>query len=212
MTTPIPDEAVTAAAVALHDEDCDDGDTSTCGRWNSSAPGGYDPRRHTGYYEDRARKVLEAAAPVLAAAERKRLAADPPVHDLALAVQRAWDEEFTPVDNGVDYRQARIAVETVLAQAAPVIAAAERQKLYEELGNDHYVIFTEDGWTTEHSVECRLSGHMHECAYHDAASRFVGRHNIWPAWPGRWLITAIDDNGEPVLVRAELTGEDSSDE
>jgi hypothetical protein len=64
----VPQEAVAAAAASLHDEDCDDGDTSTCGRWNSSVPGGYDPRRHIGYYEDRARKVLNAAAPLVAAA------------------------------------------------------------------------------------------------------------------------------------------------
>ena len=45
------------------------------------------------------------------------------VHDLAMKVQQAWDEEFTrPPNTGVDYRQARIAVETVLklAEVIPV--------------------------------------------------------------------------------------------
>jgi hypothetical protein len=41
-----------------------------------------------------------------------------------------------------------------------------RAALYAELGNDHYVIFTEEARTTERSIECRLSGHVHECADH----------------------------------------------
>ena len=74
---PVPELAVTLADVALHDEDCDDGDTGTCGRWNASIPGGYDRRRHVGYYEDRARKALEVAAAAIRADERERLNRDP---------------------------------------------------------------------------------------------------------------------------------------
>ena len=95
----------------------------------------------------------------------------------------------------------------VLTAAAPHMAAAERKRLYAELGNDHWVIFTEDGWTTEHSVECRLSGQMSSCAWHEAVRRIA--HGFDPGMAGRWLITAIDPNGEPALVRADLTGEDS---
>ena len=62
----VPAEAIAAAAAVLHDDYCDDGDTRTCGRWNSKVPGGYDPRKHVGFYEDRAREVLEAALPFLA--------------------------------------------------------------------------------------------------------------------------------------------------
>ena len=62
----VPAEAIAAAAAVLHDDYCDDGDTRTCGRWNSKVPGGYDPRKHVGFYEDRAREVLVAAVPFLA--------------------------------------------------------------------------------------------------------------------------------------------------
>jgi hypothetical protein len=51
------------------------------------------------------------------------------------------------------------------------IKAEERDRIYAELGNEHFVIFTKDRWTVEHSVECRLSGHMHECEYHSAVQR-----------------------------------------
>jgi hypothetical protein len=95
-------------------------------------------------------------------------------------------------------RAARAAVEAV----TPHIAAAERERLYAELGNDHWVIFTEDGWTTEHSVECRLSGLMSSCAWHEAVRRIADDFD--PDMAGRWLITAIDGNGEPALVRADL--------
>jgi hypothetical protein len=77
----IPPQAITAAASVLHDEYCDDGDTRTCGRWNSKVPGGYGPRKHIGFYEDRAREVLEAAEPFLAAGQRER--------DAQLAIDQA---------------------------------------------------------------------------------------------------------------------------
>lgn len=86
-----------------------------------------------------------------------------------------------------------------LDAASPFVAAAERTRLYAELGNDHYVIFTEDGWTTEHSVECRLSGQMHRCAYHDAIAKVA--HEFDPDMAGRWRITGIDSEGLPSLVR-----------
>jgi hypothetical protein len=84
--------------------------------------------------------------------------------------------------------------------AGEAIAQHARASLYAELGNDHYVHFTEDGWTTEHSVECRLSGHMHECEYHTAVSRVAGEYD--PDRVGRWKITSLDSEGLPSLERA----------
>ena len=86
--------------------------------------------------------------------------------------------------------------------------AAERERLYAELGNDHFVIFTEDRWTIEHSVECRLSGHIHECEYHTAARRAADECN---PWPGRWRINGIDGDGLPSLERAGQPGEEKAD-
>lgn len=65
-------EVVTAAAEALHDIDCNDGEIDTCGRWLS----GSNPAsrfhslhvQHINYYRDRAAAMLEAAAPLIAAA------------------------------------------------------------------------------------------------------------------------------------------------
>lgn len=74
--TAVPRAAITAAAIVLHDEHCDDGDTPTCGRWKSGdrypTPQGV---THVSFYEERARLALEAAAPLIAAAERERIAA-----------------------------------------------------------------------------------------------------------------------------------------
>lgn len=90
----------------------------------------------------------------------------------------------------------------------PLIAAAERERLYAELGNDHYVIFTEDRWTVEHSIECRLSGHMPECAYHAAVARVAFEFDQGIA--GRWRIVSINADGEPELD-AGPDREDGSD-
>jgi hypothetical protein len=97
----------------------------------------------------------------------------------------------------------RLIAAEVLRVATPTIAAAERERLYAELGNDHYVIFTEDGWTTEHSVECRLSGHMHSCAWHEAVKRIATGCD--PDMLGRWKITGISE-GLPDLERADREG------
>jgi hypothetical protein len=64
--------AIGAAALVLHDDECGDGETTaTCPRWRS----GSDPQSrfhahhagHVEYYRDRARAVLDAAAPHLEA-------------------------------------------------------------------------------------------------------------------------------------------------
>lgn len=80
------------------------------------------------------------------------------------------------------------------------IIEAAAKRIYDHLGHDHYVIFTEDGWTTEHSVECRLSGHMHECAVHSAIAEWAADD---PRLQGRWRIVSAD-GPVPVLERAEI--------
>jgi hypothetical protein len=89
-----------------------------------------------------------------------------------------------------------------LRAAAPLIAAAERERIYALLGNDHFVIFTEDRWTIEHSVDCRLSGRMHECGYHAAVARITAEFD--PEMLGRWR---IDGEDLPSLVRADPAAE-----
>ena len=93
----------------------------------------------------------------------------------------------------------------MIEAAAPHIAAAERERVYDLLGHDHYVIFTEDRWTVEHSVECRLSGRMHECEYHEAVAAIATEFD--PDMAGRWRIDEIDSEGLPAMVRAEETGD-----
>jgi hypothetical protein len=88
-----------------------------------------------------------------------------------------------------------------LRAAAPLVAAAERERIYTLLGNGHFVIFTEDRWTIEHSVGCRLGGQMHECEYHAAVARIAGEFD--PDMAGRWRIDGIDDDGLPSLARAD---------
>jgi hypothetical protein len=97
-------------------------------------------------------------------------------------------------------------IRNIIAGVAPLIEAAERQRIYDQLGNDHFVIFTPDGWTTEHSVECRLSGHMHECELHTAVGRVVG---YGAPMSGHWRIDGIDSEGLPELSRADQTGDAS---
>jgi hypothetical protein len=114
---------------------------------------------------------------------------------------REWLDSEAHLYEGDHYGHERAAFYAGAAAAYPVIAAAERDRLYTQLGNDHHVIFTEDGWTVEHSVECRLSGHMHECAYFTAVQEIADEYD--PGNAGRWKITDIDDEGLPSLERAE---------
>jgi hypothetical protein len=101
-------------------------------------------------------------------------------------------------------RQARRDIlSAAIGEAWPMIAEIEQERLYAELGSDHHVIFGDDGWTVEHSVECRLSGSMTgNCAYWTAL-----KHHPVTDWPdpdmaGRWRIDSIDSEGAPMLVRA----------
>jgi hypothetical protein len=74
------------------------------------------------------------------------------------------------------------------------------QALADRLGHDHYVTDGDDWLIAEHSVDCRLAGQMHHCAWHDAIVRAADRFD--PAREGRWRITGIDDEGLPVLEGA----------
>lgn len=62
----------------------------------------------------------------------------------------------------------------------------EATALFIELGealgieNAHYVVFDDDGWTIEHSMECRLSGDMTQCVVNDVL-RNDTRHGQ-PEW------------------------------
>jgi hypothetical protein len=88
---------------------------------------------------------------------------------------------------------------TALHAALDVAEEAIRAEVYDHLGHDHFVIFTEDGWTTEHSIECRLSGRMHECTIHSAIGRWA---NVDPPLPGRWRVVSAE-GPVPVLERAD---------
>lgn len=96
--------------------------------------------------------------------------------------------------------QSLTALNAALDVAEPLIRADERQKVYDELGHDHYVIFTEDRWTVEHSVQCRLSGRMHECSIHSAIAAWADTYE--PAMSGRWRVVSAD-GPVPVLERAD---------
>lgn len=67
--TAIPPEAITVAAVFIHDEECCDGDTKTCGRWRcgSDAENRFHSLhvRHVEFYRDKAQGILKAAAPYI---------------------------------------------------------------------------------------------------------------------------------------------------
>lgn len=85
-------------------------------------------------------------------------------------------------------------------RAVAEAVTAERNRIYAALGSDHHVTFTASGWFVEHSVECRLSGHMPDCRYH-AAVALVAEDGYEPAMAGRWRITSIGTAGLPGLER-----------
>jgi hypothetical protein len=88
-----------------------------------------------------------------------------------------------------------LAATAALEAAEPHIRAA----IYAELGSDHYVIFTEDSWAMEHSVECRLRGAMAEtCEYWKALQWASVTDHHDPGMLGRWRVASID-GPEPAL-------------
>lgn len=143
---------------------------------------------------------IEGTTPPFTARVAEYVAIDStgPERDAEMAEFRAADAEAQRLNDDL--------VRRALDAVAPYFAAAERERLYTELGNDHYVIFTRNGWTVEHSVECRLSGRMHACDYH-AAIVGLGRRGFDEDLTGRWLIEAIGPGGDAVLARADLPGD-----
>ncbi len=70
---------------------------------------------------------------------------------------------------------------------------------------DHFVIFTEDRWTVEHSFACRLSGEMHACPAHKAIAT-IAEDGYDVNMVGRWRITRVDSEGLPSLERTPQSG------
>jgi hypothetical protein len=110
-------------------------------------------------------------------------------------------------DHEEGVRDGRSYFEVADHQVRRLIAAAviaERERIYAELGVDHYVIFTEDAWTLVHSADCRLAGDMVSgCTYWTALKHADLTNELAPEMLGRWRIGSIDSEGLPSLVRAE---------
>lgn len=102
------------------------------------------------------------------------------------AIRAAWDAEVIP--NGMQWRHAELA-----ELAVDVIGA---------FWPDHFVVFTEDEWTVEHSMGCRLDGHMQECNYLRAVQK-VAEFYPDPEDIGRWRIIDIDSEGMPSFEKVE---------
>ena len=68
---------------------------------------------------------------------------------------------------------------------------------------DHWVTFAETGWFVEHSLDCRLSGHMAECPYHAAIEKWVAGRMYRPDNDNgrRYCIVSVEEDGFPVLHR-----------
>jgi hypothetical protein len=180
------------------------------GRWHGDTCGCPDDRC-IGYHHDAGEDCGCLHTLLRRAAEEDRLAAaDVPVTAVTAAIgstSRAGDADAWAEAGGktVGALLARRDLLTaILAAAARVIREDERKRLFAELGNDHFVIFKPDGWTTEHSVECRLSGRMSECKWHEAVKRIADGYD--PELAGRWRIADIDSEGLPSLERVEGTG------
>jgi hypothetical protein len=81
---------------------------------------------------------------------------------------------------------------------AEAVTAAERERAAAEHGNDdHFVIFAEGGWITEHPPGCRTPA----CRWHHALAEVAGSG---PPASGRWRITGIDSEGLLSLEPAEM--------
>jgi len=148
--------------------------------------------------------VLEAAVPLITAAERDRLTAggsgEEPIPDGWPTRAAYWRKRWLWAMEKLDEEAAqRLSLHARICELEA--AAAERARICALLGSDHYVIFTADRWTIEHSVECRLSGHMHECLYYSAVSLITAGFD--PEMAGRWRINGIDSEGLPSLVRSD---------
>lgn len=66
---------------------------------------------------------------------------------------------------------------------------------------DHFAVFTDDRWTVEHSLDCRMNGEMVTCKYHRAIEALIADWTD-PEVRGRWKITDVGSEGLPALERA----------
>lgn len=132
-----------------------------------------------------------------------------PQEAITAAAGAIWDEHINgpvPLDKA---QWCNLLARRALQAAAPLIEAAERRRIYDQLGHDHFVIFAEDGWTVEHSVDCRLAGDVTTgCAYWVALKYAGVTDAVDPEMLGRWRIDGIDSEGLPSLSRAELIREE----
>lgn len=86
--------------------------------------------------------------------------------------RNTWAESITDeqMQSSEGRLKVRLGMRTFAAGVHEIgITEREAKLLFIELGealgieNAHYVVFTEDGWTIEHSMGCRLSGDMTQC-------------------------------------------------
>lgn len=71
-----------------------------------------------------------------------------------------------------------------------------------EASQPHHIIDVRtDGWAIQHSMACRLSGRLFECATNQAALRMAGP----PGVPG-WYVCESTEYGRLVLVGEPATG------
>jgi hypothetical protein len=137
MTDPIPPEAITAAAEYLHDDECNDGDMQTCGRWRC----GSDPAnqfhalhvQHVEYYRERATAVLDAASPVLRAADAETISR------LKQRLEASWSREdkagmdlIIMYGRTADLRAALARAEQIIENRDRYIEQLERQAAVRE--------------------------------------------------------------------------------
>jgi Family of unknown function (DUF6085) len=87
-------------------------------------------------------------------------------------------------------------LEARLHIAEQIVAAIEASQ------PDHLIEFSADGWIIQHSMACRLNGHLFDCPVNRAAA--VGAFANWPDDPnviGRYRCT-LDDDGRLVIGEA----------
>jgi hypothetical protein len=85
--------------------------------------------------------------------------------------------------------------------AVATLTASIERAVRDLLGDGHFVTFTNDRYTVEHSIDCRLGGAMDECKAHTAVQRLADR-GFDPALVGRWRIASVNEDGIPDLCLA----------
>lgn len=117
------------------------------------------------------------------------------VVDVVAAALCSYDETHEDSDGDLADHWYNLSTDDVAALIGEALAAA--------LGDGHYVTFTADRWTVEHSIDCRLSGRMPTCEWHSAIEHATAERPPEPHDLGRWKIVEIL-GGLPVLTRAPV--------